>query len=101
MTENHGMATIFAGWPEINERLAMGQKFNAFTLASDDEHDGEAVWLVCLGPVTNAFPIIDTDDPARANLIVDALRIAAQQAPAICVAGPGGVSVFRDGAAPA
>ncbi len=89
------LEAVFAGWPEITERLGMGQKFNAYACALGDD-DRDFQWLICIGPVTNAFPIIETDDPARANLIVDALRFAAQQTPALCVAGPGGVMVFRD-----
>ena len=84
---------IFAGWPQITERLATGQKFNAYAFGDYDEDGG---WLVCIGPVTNAFSIVETANPAVANLIVDALRFAAQQPPASCVAGPDGVMVFRD-----
>lgn len=90
-------APIFAGWPQITERLATGQKFNAYAFGDHDEDGG---WLVCIGPVTNAFSnafsIVETADPAVANLIVDALRFAAEQPPASCVAGPDGVMVFRD-----
>ncbi len=94
--ENHIRLTgvpIFAGWPQITERLATGQKFNAYAFG---DHDQDGGWLVCIGPVTNAFSIVETADPAVANLIVDALRFAAQQPPASCVAGPDGVMVFRD-----
>lgn len=72
-------AAVFAGWPQVQERLALGMQFNAYAHGRDDDETGECVnWMVCLGPITNAFAIVETSDAAVANLLVDVMRFAAQ-----------------------
>lgn len=69
--------TSLAELPQVRDRLARGQQFNAYQ--SGDRAD---VWYVGIGPVTDFFLMASAHWDV-ANLFVDALRHAAGQAPVL------------------
>jgi hypothetical protein len=66
--------------PTLKKRLASGQMFNAYEIG-----DG---WCVCLGPISDTMWITGPVPHTVANLLVDALRIAASQPEQPCRAFP-------------
>lgn len=61
--------------PTTKARLDRGQQFNAY-----ESGDRSELWYVGIGPVTD-FSMLFVTDWRGANLLVDALRYAAGQAP--------------------
>lgn len=65
------------GVPDIAERHAAGQKFNAYDVAGDDEDDeGDYGKFVCIGPITSR-PVSLVQVPSDVGLLLEAaLRVA-------------------------
>lgn len=59
-----------AGVPDVQDRVSLGQQFNAYDLSNDD------LKAVCIGPITSR-PLSLTEAPADvADLLEAALRLA-------------------------
>lgn len=71
------LAASLADLAEIEQRLLDGDQFNAY-------QTGFGFWVVGIGPVSSFCPLTDSMQPQLANLLVDALRHAAGQQPALC-----------------
>lgn len=74
-----GFHAAVADLPVVNDALANGQQFNAYDSASngEDEPDADCEMLICIGPITNARVICRVTGRAQANMIADALTLAA------------------------
>lgn len=71
------LAQSLADLPKVKARLDRGQQFNAY-----ESGDRTGLWYVGIGPVTD-FYLYFVTDWRGANLLVDALRHAAGQSPAL------------------
>jgi hypothetical protein len=67
----------FEGAMEVRDRLADGQKFNAYERADGDGY------TVALGPISGFLFLASCDWPEDADLIVDALRHRFGQKPTL------------------
>lgn len=65
--------------PFASAALAKGYQFNAYDSASnsDGDEDQDCEMLVCLGPITDAHLVCQVTGRATAELIADALTLAA------------------------
>jgi hypothetical protein len=70
--------SIWADVPPVAERLGDGQKFNAYETAGGS-------YAICIGPVTDCLMLAHTTHAQAADLIVEALRIASNQPPALAL----------------
>lgn len=78
-SRSEGFDAAVAELPVVNDALAEGWQFNAYESAAngEDEPDDDCEMFICIGPITNAHVLCRVMGRAQANMIADALTLAA------------------------